>query len=134
MTVASGGCLCGEVRYRVDGALGRSTHCHCLHCRRASGAAFMTWVEVERTAFVIESGTPVAYEARPGVIRRFCGRCGSQLTWESAELSGTCDLTVCTLDDPSMAHPEDHVWCDRMVPWLKLDDGLARYRLRRGEG
>jgi hypothetical protein len=23
--------------------------------------------------------------------------------------------------------PEDHVWSDRMVPWLKISDGLPQY-------
>ena len=93
----------------------------------------MTWVEVDRATFVIESGSPRAYEPRPGVTRRFCGRCGSQLTWESAEFPDRCDITVSTLDDPAIAIPEDHLFCDRMIPWLKLDDGLPRYRLRRGD-
>ena len=130
----NGGCLCGAVRYRIEGRLGRACHCHCVHCRRASGAAFVTWVEVERAAFVVESGEPVAYESRPGVLRRFCGRCGTQLTWESAEIPGTCDVTACSLDDPAVVTPEDHLWCDRRIAWLKLADGLPQFALRRTKG
>ena len=41
-----GGCLCGAIRYRISGAPHRTTNCHCLHCRRSSGAPFLTWIEV----------------------------------------------------------------------------------------
>ena len=28
-----GTCLCGEVRYQIDGPLGPMSHCHCSMCR-----------------------------------------------------------------------------------------------------
>ena len=34
---ASGGCLCGGVRYRVQGPLRPILQCHCEMCRRATG-------------------------------------------------------------------------------------------------
>ena len=79
-----GGCFCGAVRYRIDGTLGRVTSCHCLHCRRTTGAPFVTWVEVEPSRFSIVGGTPSRYSSRPGVTRTPCPRCGTQLTYEQA--------------------------------------------------
>ena len=35
--MTAGGCLCGAVRYRVDGPLDGLAACHCSQCRRASG-------------------------------------------------------------------------------------------------
>ena len=35
--VKTGGCLCGAVRYRVDGPLDPVVACHCTQCRRSSG-------------------------------------------------------------------------------------------------
>lgn len=122
-----GGCLCGAVRYRIEGPPRRITHCHCLHCRRASGAAFVTWVEFDPAGFGLLSGTPAEYESRPRVTRQFCASCGTQLTYRHADEPDVIDVTACSLDDPDGIAPEDHVWCDRMVPWLKLDDGLPRY-------
>lgn len=34
--VFTGGCLCGRIRYRVQGVPANQTHCHCETCRRAS--------------------------------------------------------------------------------------------------
>jgi hypothetical protein len=126
-----GGCLCGAIRYRIDGPARKTTHCHCLHCQRASGAPFVTWTEFRASEFTIVSGTPARYESRPQVTRQFCSRCGAQLTYQHAEDPGAIDVTTCSLDDAEAVTPEDHVWCDRMVSWVKIADGLPRYRRSR---
>ena len=123
-----GGCLCGAIRYRIDGRPRRTTHCHCLHCRGSSGAAFITWAEFDPAEFKWVAGTPASYESRPKVTRHFCGRCGTQLTYEHADETDAIDVTACSLDDADKLAPEDHVWCDRMLPWLKMTDGLPRYK------
>jgi len=38
----TGGCFCGDVRYRAEADPFRVVHCHCGTCRRLSGAAFLT--------------------------------------------------------------------------------------------
>jgi hypothetical protein len=122
------------VRYRIDGQPRRTTHCHCLHCRGASGAAFVTWVELDVSSLTFVSGSPSRYESRPGVTREFCSRCGTQLTYRNSELPDEVDVTACSLDDVSAVRPDDHVWSDRMVPWLSMDDDLPRYRKERSGG
>lgn len=126
-----GGCLCGAIRYRIDAAPRRTTHCHCLHCRRASGAAFVTWTEFPASGFRIVSGAPSRYESRSQVTRQFCGQCGAQLTYQHANEPATIDVTTCSLDDVDAVSPEDHVWCDRMVSWVDISDGLPRYKRSR---
>jgi hypothetical protein len=36
--VHTGGCQCGAVRFRVEGALGDASVCHCRMCQKAFGA------------------------------------------------------------------------------------------------
>ncbi|HEY3174966.1 MAG TPA: GFA family protein [Candidatus Polarisedimenticolia bacterium] len=128
-----GGCFCRAVRYRIEGAPRRVTHCHCLHCRRTSGAPFLTWAEFEAGAFTFVAGAPARFESRPLVTRRFCSSCGTQLTYQHAESPATIDVTACSLDGPEEVAPADHVWSDRMLPWIRLADGLPRYRLGRND-
>jgi hypothetical protein len=123
--------LCGAIRYQIDGYPRRTTHCHCSHCRRSSGAPFVTWIEFHSSDFSIVSGTPSRYESRPQATRQFCGTCGSHLTFKDADEPDVIDVTACSLDNQDAVIPEDHVWCDRMVPWLKIADGLPRYKLGR---
>jgi hypothetical protein len=33
--VIEGGCLCGKLRYAVDGDIGEVSHCHCSMCHPA---------------------------------------------------------------------------------------------------
>ena len=63
--------------------------------------------------------------------RQFCGDCGTPLTYLHAEEPDTIDLTVASLDLPDEVVPEDHVWCDRMLSWIRLADDLPRYKLSR---
>ena len=126
-----GGCFCGALRYRISGTPQRVTHCHCTHCRRTTGAPFVTWVETAVGSFELIQGTPERYATRPGVTRQFCGRCGTQITFEDAEAGGGLDVTAASLDAPEELEPDDHVWCDRMLRWVKMDDGLPRFRTRR---
>ena len=126
MGTMEGGCLCGEIRYRVGGDFG-VTHCHCIHCRKSSGAAFVTWVEASLSNFVWLQGQPIEFSPRPGVTRTHCSRCGSPLTYQNHESPDSIDLTAGSLDDPSELKPEDHVWFDRKLPWLQIEDDLPRY-------
>jgi hypothetical protein len=124
-----GGCLCGSIRYEIRGPARRTTNCHCHQCRRSSGAPFVTWLEFQPSDFRILSGTPSGYESSPQVTRQFCGKCGTQLTYQHAEDADTIDVTACSLDELDSVSPDDHVWCDRMAPWVKIADGLPRYKL-----
>lgn len=125
----SGGCLCGSLRYEIEGHPRRTTNCHCKHCRGSSGAAFLTWLEFHPSNVKFVSGTPCGYESSPHVTRQFCGKCGTQLTYQHANEPDTIDVTACSLDNVNAVAPEDHVWCDRMVPWVKLADGLPQYKV-----
>jgi hypothetical protein len=129
-----GGCFCGAVRYAIEGAIKRTTNCHCQHCRRTSGAPFLTWITVDTDRLRIVAGAPARYTSRPGVTRQCCAACGTQLTYHTDEDTDVIDVTACSLDSLEGITPEDHLWCDRMVPYLKLADGLPRYGLRRSEG
>ena len=51
-----GSCLCGGVRYEIRGGVGPSLHCHCVQCRKASGASFTTNASVAAEAFRFVEG------------------------------------------------------------------------------
>ena len=122
-----GGCFCGAIRYRVEGRPRRVTHCHCLHCRRTSGAAIVTWAVFDEGSLTFVSGLPKEFESRPGAMRAFCHRCGIPLTFRDALAPETIDVTVGTFDTPEAVTPEDHVWFDRAIAWLRIDDDLPRH-------
>ena len=46
-----GSCLCGEVRFEIDGFTDYVSYCHCKLCRKFHGAAFSTMAAVPATKF-----------------------------------------------------------------------------------
>jgi hypothetical protein len=129
-----GGCFCGALRYVVTGEPMQVTHCHCLHCRKLGGTAFVTWATFDPRNFRYTQGKPATVTSRPGVTRGFCRDCGSPISYKSDDLPDEIDLTVGTFDDPETVKPFDHVWADRRISWVHLDDGLPRYGRRRQDG
>ena|SRR5260221_372018 len=125
-----GGCLCRAVRYEATGPPCNVTHCHCAHCRRNSGAPFVTWASFKRKNFRITQG-----QMRDiwwaGCLRSFCPRCGTALTFTSAPNSDEVNLTVCSLDDPRAIVPADHTWVEDQLPWIRLADELPVHPQKR---
>ena len=122
----TGGCLCESIRYRVSGPALCVSHCHCRWCRRAAGAAFMTWMTLPSADLVITDGNITEYESSPGVRRGFCSRCGTSLSYRHVDHADEIDLAAATLDDQTAVVPDDHIWVDSMVPWLAFADKLPR--------
>lgn len=122
-----GGCLCGAVRYSIDGPIRLVAHCHCNSCRRSAGAAFVTWCTVERDRIAWTGGSRGKYASSPGVIREFCKTCGTELTYSNEQAPETMDFTLGSLDCADN-HPADrHIWTTDRLGWLKLDDHLPAY-------
>ena len=39
----TGGCLCGDAAFEIDGPVDMMIHCHCSMCRKFHGSAFATY-------------------------------------------------------------------------------------------
>lgn len=123
--VYHGGCLCGAVRYNIQGAPEWSSHCHCRSCQRATGAAFTTWIGLKKDNFEITKGRIKVCNTSPGVERGFCDQCGTSLTYVAEEgWPGQIGILAPTLDNPAIAPPTVHVYVEHQLPWVKLNDGL----------
>ncbi len=122
----TGGCLCGDVRYRAKGDALWVVHCHCRWCQRASGAAFLTCAGFRSEDLEWVKGAPKIYKSSPEVERGFCARCGSTLSFARSGKRET-DVFAGTLDNPQDVTPEAHIFTDRQLGWLHLDDGLPRH-------
>lgn len=124
-----GSCLCGDVRYEVDGELSLPGHCHCTLCRKAHGAAFGTYAIAPRSQFRWTNGADVLkrYESTPGNYRYFCGRCGSPLAAHLNRGDDTIDVTLGTLDDDPGVRPLGHVFVRSIACWDAITDDLPQF-------
>jgi hypothetical protein len=123
----TGGCLCGAVRYEAGGPPFHGVICHCSMCRRAAGAPAMAWYSVMRAVFRFTGGEPAAWRSSGHATRRFCPRCGTQLTFESDLHPAEIDISTGSLDDPERVPPTAHVHDGTRLSWLHLNDGLPRH-------
>lgn len=122
-----GGCLCGSLRYHLNGPPLLTELCHCAMCRRAVGAPVVGWGTWPRERFRWTAGEPVVHASSEIARRTFCGRCGTSLTFERTDAPDTLDVTLASLDDPTPFPPARHIWTASRLPWLHLNDRLPQH-------
>jgi hypothetical protein len=78
----TGSCLCGAVRFQVEGDLPGPDACHCRECRKFSGHVFVS-ADVPRAALTVQGGESVTwFQSSEKARRGFCARCGASLFWD----------------------------------------------------
>lgn len=122
----SGGCLCGGVRYKVDGLLSDAGACHCSQCRRTTGNYFVA-ASCIQSALTFENDDTLAwYDSSPQARRGFCSRCGSSLFWEGRERD-EIDILAGSLDAPTGLTMTDHIFVADKGDYYEIADGLPQY-------
>lgn len=125
--VIEGGCLCGGTRYRLEERPARLNDCHCIDCRRSSGAPYVTWGTAPRAKVVLLKG---ALRELPfaGRVRSWAACCGTHLFFADTPDSPEVDVTIASLDDPTPFAPGLAIWTEDRLPWVRLDPQLPAYR------
>ncbi|MEO8755905.1 MAG: GFA family protein [Casimicrobiaceae bacterium] len=97
---ATGGCLCGAVRYEVAGELRNVILCHCAMCRRTHGDVG-AYAATAKNALQLTQSRGLRWYASSDFARRgFCGECGGGLFWEAAA-KDYVSIAAGTLDAPT---------------------------------
>ena len=123
-----GGCLCGAVRFGVTLPTKFCGHCHCTMCQRNHGAAFVTWLAVDRSQLDVKEGSSelVRYQSSEHGTRSFCSRCGTSLFCENAAHPDQVDIPLANMDGPIDRAPQLHIHVDSQTDWVALGDTLPR--------
>ena len=122
-----GSCLCGRVRFEIDGKLAGIQLCHCSQCRRASGGAFAANLPVRAENFRIVAGEAKSYESSPGKERLFCGDCGSPIISRAAGDPGMVRVRAGLLTEPVETKAVFHFHVASKASWLPISDDLPQY-------
>jgi len=125
----SGSCLCGGVRFEIDGKLGPASHCHCTMCRKAHGAAFGTYAAARASELKVVAGADliVRYVSSPGIVRAFCSRCGSRLQWLRESKPEVIDIALGAIDGDPGVRPSFHIHVASRAPWHDISDALPQH-------
>ena len=114
----TGGCLCGAIRYRLEGEPITVGLCHCADCRKESGSMFVTYAQWPLADFSY-TGQLSAYRGRG-----FCADCGSRLFNLQ---DTTVEVRIGSLDDaPIGLIPSREGWTKRREHWLAPIAGASQ--------
>lgn len=124
-----GSCLCGGIRYEYHGEIQEVSMCHCSHCRKAQGSAFVAVAPVDSSLFVLLSGAELLKEFRmtPHKARVFCSNCGSPLYSARDDLPGIKRLRLGTVETPFTCQNTYHAFAGSKASWYEITDALPQY-------
>ncbi|HTV71600.1 MAG TPA: GFA family protein, partial [Rhizobiaceae bacterium] len=121
----SGGCQCGNVRFRVEGALGDASVCHCRMCQKASGNFYLPLVSVRGAKLTWTRGEPKRFRSSNYGWRGFCGDCGTPLFYEAPD---GIALAIATFDEPEEIAPAVQWGTEAKLPYVDAVPSLPGHR------
>ena len=115
-TVRTGGCQCGGVRFRIKGALGRASICHCRMCQKAFGGFFGPLVSVPSEGLEWTRGEPAYFQSSVNIERGFCRDCGTPLTYRHSQ---GIEVAIGSFDNRDDLMPKIQVNYASRLPWVE---------------
>lgn len=127
-TKVRGSCLCGGVRFSIDGRSSPIGACHCSKCRKVSGTGSITELMTAKKSLHFDEGEQLlrTYRQPSGYTVVFCERCGSHLPhlhpngkvyWVPAGL----------LDDDPGVGVAMHIYVASKAPWDEIPEGAVQH-------
>ena len=114
-----GSCLCGEVKFEIDGEFDRFFLCHCEYCRKDTGSAHaanlfsstakLTWVSGEDNVRIFN--LPSTRHTKS-----FCATCGSALPTVKAQ-GKLIIVPAGSLDSEISIRPNAHLFVASKAGW-----------------
>lgn len=123
----TGECLCGSIKYRINGTLRDPRSCHCSRCRKAFSAQASSYAEVNADDFVWSQGEALLtrYETQPGFGLAFCSRCGSTLC--GLYQNDVHGITLGCLNDDPQIEMGYHIFVGSKASWEVIPEGVVTY-------
>lgn len=72
------------------------------------------------------SAPPKEFCSSEGVVRGFCGDCGSPMFFQSEKWPDEIHLYAASLNDPSRANPTTHYFFSQRLEWVEIEDELEK--------
>jgi hypothetical protein len=118
-----GSCLCGTVKFSLLGEPAMVSHCHCSMCRKGHGAAFATYLTIDKANVRFVSGLDnlTAYNSSSTIVRKFCATCGSNVEWSGhPQYPDSMSIPLALLDTPLPPTSVAQFYKESQVPWGQL--------------
>lgn len=111
----SGGCLCGNVRFKIDSNPIRTFACHCTFCQKVTGSSFYAESIFDKKSVTFEGDTHKFYEhvsdtSGKKVYVHFCPNCGTTIGLSFERWPDVQGISRGCLDDPNLVDITSHIW------------------------
>jgi len=119
-------CLCGALRWEIDGEPFHAFNCHCKICRKAHGAAFATYwfMKPEQFSWISATDTLTHHRTSESLVRSFCGHCGSVAPYGSEDHETFLSLGGCHADGKKS---DCNIFVAHNAPWHDVTGDLPRH-------
>lgn len=121
----SGSCLCGEVRFEIEGEFESFYLCHCEYCRKDTGSAHAANLFSSTAALEWISGEDKVRQFNLPATRHsksFCSTCGSALP--KMQMNGQLLVVPAgSLNTEVLIRPNAHIFVSSKARW---DDALEK--------
>jgi hypothetical protein len=130
----TGGCACGQIRYRLQCRPIIVHCCHCTNCQRETGSAFAVNAMIETDRVSVLAGAPervlTPSESGKGQVIVRCPSCRVAV-WSHYAGAGEkiAFVRVGTLDAPATLPPDIHIFTRSKQPWVQLPSGVPSFEI-----
>ncbi|MBF2715102.1 GFA family protein [Agrobacterium vitis] len=120
-----GSCLCGAVRFQVNGDLPPPDACHCSKCRKHSGHYFAS-TDVPKDKIEIDGSETISwYQSSEKVRRGFCSVCGTSLFFDPPARDWIA-VAMGAFDGPTQTRLKMHIFVADKGDYYDIADGLPQ--------
>ncbi|KJY87579.1 aldehyde-activating protein [Vibrio neptunius] len=117
--IHKGSCLCGEVRFEVDGEFESFFMCHCQYCRKDTGSAHASNLFSSSAVLTWISGeNHIKTYSLPSTrhVKSFCSNCGSALP--TVQMEGAfIAVPAGSMDTKVSNKPNAHIFVASKAEW-----------------
>ena len=125
----TGRCLCGAVHWRLDQRPLAVNACHCMDCKKSTGATNVVMLLAKSEAFT-STGETETYRKKADSGRELdihrCVQCGTRMFHRNLASQALVFISAGTLDDTSWAIPTSHIWVEKISPGVTMEDDAIK--------
>ena len=115
-----GGCLCGQVRFRVSAPPMLTMACHCRGCQQLTSSAFSLSAMFPSEAFEVTAGEPViGGNHRADVHQLFCPHCKGWVFTRPQQATWVVNVRTTLMDDPRWTTPFVDIYTSEKLDWVR---------------
>lgn len=126
----TGHCICGAVKYEIEGEPALQGNCHCTNCQRMTGSAYSASMFFPESAIHVHGNVKqFGHAGESGTTTlTFCPECGTQLFSKPVMMKGLTGVRAGTLDNPNLYKPAADIFTRSATSWDHMNPDIPKFK------